>query len=101
VVALVVFLSSDVLLAATRMAIVNSQVLSLTATSPPSFERTTATVFACVALFLNSLSALYCAVAYVWLRPDWVPKAHKFDEWVSSSTSPMITWFATGLAVGR
>jgi len=94
---------STLILAGTFMAGVEAQILCLIFTALPTLEKTMAVCFAVSALFLTSLSALYCAVAYMWLRSEWNCKdeqPHYFDEWVSGSISTMITWCAVSLVIG-
>ncbi|KAI0697159.1 hypothetical protein BC835DRAFT_1339316 [Cytidiella melzeri] len=91
---------STLILVGTFMAGVEAQILCLIFTAQPTIEKTLAVCFGITALFLTSLSALYCAVTYIWLRAEWTPQVCKFDEWVSSSVSAMIAWTGTCIVVG-
>ena len=82
------------------MACVSAQILGFGVASPSSPEHTMAICFAVVGVFFTTISAIYSAVTYAWLRPEWTPHATKFDEWVSSSTSAMVVWSWAGLVIG-
>ena len=85
----------------TSMAGVEAQILGFLFTALPSLEKTMAVCFSVSALFLTSMSALYCAVSYIWLRAEWDPdNLHHFEEWVTGSLSLLIKWCAISVVAG-